>query len=891
MAPAGCLTACFCNTICKSIDSRGRPSYVARAMLIRRSALLCCAVLLAAAPTLGGEYQAPELVKTTEVKRPAAGGSPAQDHVLVEFTVTATGQVQDVAVLESAGEAWDQAVRESMASWEFRAARHEGVPAPARMRLSLKLLAPGVDAGASPVAEDAGAPDAGAPLDTVAPPNEPPAIDAGAALVEVLDAGHPSHELSTTVSARSPPKSRGASDVTVDVGALKAVPRASGGDFLKLAPGILLTNEGGEGHPERIFLRGFDAKEGQDLELTVDGVPVNDSGNLHGNGYADLNFIIPELVESLRVIEGPFDPRQGNYAVAGSADYQLGLGQRGLTMKGAFGSFNTGRLTLLWGPESTSSRTFGGVQLSRSDGFGQSRASQSARAAAQYEGRLSDSLTWRVAAIGYASAFRSAGVIREDDLRAGRVGFYDTYDARQGGEAARFSFSTELHYHQGGFTAHQELAVVGRSSRMRENFTGFLTDVQLPRQSAHPQRGDLLDRATDAWTLVGRGYGRLRGQLLGRTQELELGYFARYDTTAGQQQRLLAGADTFVPYAKDLDLEAKLTDVGLYADANVNLTGWLALRGGVRADVLTYVVQNDCAATDVRRPSTTNPPGDASCLSQRDFGLYREPTERASAFGAAVMPRGTLLVGPFNGLTFTASLGDGVRSMDPQFVNQGRETPFAAIRAWEGGALWGGKLAGEKLDLSARAVVFGTRVDKDLIFSEQEGRNVLGGATNRLGGLVQARLRGPAFDVAAHGTYVQSRFEDTGFLVPYVPDLVLRFDGALFGDLPWRPLGAPVKATGGLGITYVGQRALPFGQRSDVIFVMDASAEVSWRWVTVGVTAQNLLNTQYRLAEFNFASDFRTTPPFPTLVPVRHFTAGAPLTVLATLGVTLGGGR
>ena len=47
-------------------------------------------------------------------------------------------------------------------------------------------------------------------------------------------------------------------------------------------------------------------------------MPINESGNLHGNGYADTHFIIPELVQSLRVVEGPFDPRQGNYAVAGS---------------------------------------------------------------------------------------------------------------------------------------------------------------------------------------------------------------------------------------------------------------------------------------------------------------------------------------------------------------------------------------------------------------------------------------------------------------------------------------------------------------------------------------------------------------------------------------------
>jgi hypothetical protein len=57
----------------------------------------------------------------------------------------------------------------------------------------------------------------------------------------------------------------------------------------------------------------------------------------------------------------------------------------------------------------------------------------------------------------------------------------------------------------------------------------------------------------------------------------------------------------------------------------------------------------------------------------------------------------------------------------------------------------------------------------------------------------------------------------------------------------------------------------------------------------VGVSALKLFDTRYRLSEFNFASDFRSTPPYPTLVPVRHFTAGAPRTVLLTVAFTLGG--
>ena len=832
-------------------------------------ALLCAAIALA------GEVQPPSVISRVEAQVPVGVDPPTQGHVLLEFTINPDGRAVDIAVIESAGPSWDEASTSALAQWIFRPASHEGVAIESRTRLTFSMPWPG-DVS----------PDAGMRAD--APALEP---DAGVVMiVEEVDAGHPAHEMSTIVLGRTLPRSRGPSDFHFDLGEQRVVPRKNAAEFLKLAPGILLTNEGGDGHPQRIFLRGFDAREGQDIELSIDGTPINDSGNLHGNGFADTNFIISELVEGFRVVEGPFDPRQGNYAVAGSADYQMGLAQRGLTVKGTVGTFNSQRLVLLWGPRNQSSHTYAGVQIGRSDGFGQNRGSQSARAMLQYEGTLSETTTFRLAANGYATQFKTAGVVRQDDLVNGRLGFYDTYDVRQGGDTQRFSVSADLHNHEGNFTNHHQVFATYRSSRLLENFTGFITDTQEPQQTPHDQRGDLVDRDITAVTVGAKGYGRYRTRVMNRPQEIELGYSARFDVTGGQQQRILAGADSNTPYRKNIDLDSKLSDLGLYADGNLSLFDWLVLRGGLRADLFTYSVQNNCAVQSVRRPSVSDPPGDASCLSQRDFGLPREPTERVSATGAAFMPRASLLLGPWKSVTFAASYGSGVRSIDPQFVNQNRDTPFASIRAWEGGASYvKERLHSDALDVSARAVIFGTRVDKDLIFSETIGRNVLGGATTRLGGMLQARVRGGFFDLSGHATYVTSRFDDTGLLVPYVPDLVTRADAAFFGNLPFEVMGSAVRASAGVGMTFVGRRALPLGQRSDVIFVTDINLEVTWRFVTVGVGATNLFNTRYRESEFNYTADFRTTAPYPTLVPGRLFTAGAPREVFLTVAFNIGG--
>jgi iron complex outermembrane receptor protein len=632
-------------------------------------------------------------------------------------------------------------------------------------------------------------------------------------------------------------------------------------------------------------LRGFDAREGQDVEIRVNGDVVNQAGNLHGNGYADLHFVIPELVESLRVIEGPYDPRQGNFAVAGSADYELGLARRGLTAAVDLGSFGTRRALLLWGPPHGNSHNFGGVELYQTDGFGQNRDARRATALGQTETKLGDDGIVRLTAGLYLTDYHAAGVIREDDYEAhlrdpatGK-GFYDTYDFGQGGAASRaFVLASLETQHDDGVTVHHQLSVTAQTLRLRDDFTGFLLDQQTPFQQPHPQRGDLIDLESDAVTAQLQGFARSHRAWL----DLELGYFARVDRTSGQAYRDEAANGH--PYAKDSDLDATLGDLGLYASVDANPVGRLIVRGGVRSDLLTYNAIDNCAVHGVAHPSRLDPPGDTSCLSQEGFGDHREPVQRATTAGAVVLPRISLLYGPIAGLTPSLSYGEGVRSIDPSYITQDVATPFARIRSFDAGATAGTATTAAAVTL--RASVFRTHVDRDLIFSETAGRNVLAGGTTRTGGSLSGRLTRGWLDENASVTVVRSTFDDTGNLIPYVPDVVVRSDTVASADLPWRVIAAPLRALGGLGLSYIGPRALPFGERGDPIVTLDGSASLTWRRLTLGLTAQNLLDARYRLGEYNDASDFHSQGQ-PTLTVARQFTAGAPRTVLFHLEASL----
>lgn len=724
------------------------------------------------------------------------------------------------------------------------------------------------DAGITSEVTSRGAAPSTQPTATPASPNVPPPSVASD-LTEPAGAA--------TVRSRVAP-SRGAGDVPITVGALAQVPMSNASDALRLAPGIFLSNGLGEGHAEQVFLRGFDARIGQDLEFQVNGVPINEPAHPHGQGHADTHFIIPELIESVRVLEGPFDPHQGDFAVAGSAQFNLRLPTRGAFVRYRYGSYDTHRLVALWGPEGESPGTFGGAELATSAGYGSNRGYERASGNAQYEGRAG-SLVWRVMLTTYATRYRSAGVLRDDDYRAGRVDFYGTYDPTQGGESTRHQVSAEVESTREASVFRALAWATLRTFRLRENFTGFLLDAQRPWQSPHGQRGDAIDQAASSFDVGARASARYRATVGGYAQSVEAGLYARHVGVDSSQSRLRAGTD--VAYRADFDLANAFSNVALYLDGELRFWRWLTLRGGVRADLFQYDALDRCAVRDV---SVRGAPLDAACLSVDRAG-YRLPTERRSAGAVAVQPRATLLAGPWRGVTVTLSGGIGSRSADPVYLGNDQQGPFSPIAATEVGVVFDRRL--EPAQLSARALFFYTHVGQDLVFDEQQGRNSLASGTSRMGALAAARLTGSWFDVSAHATWARATYDDTGYLVPYVPELVLRLDASATRPLPLRLRDRAFTATASVGVTYVAPRALPLSERGDEVFTLDAQASLRWTHFELGVAAQNLLDARYQWGQFNYVSDFHSSD-FPTLVATRHFSAGPPRMLFLVLTLHLG---
>jgi len=114
-------------------------------------------------------------------------------------------------------------------------------------------------------------------------------------------------------------------------------------DILRIIPGLFIAQHAGGGKAEQIFLRGFDIDHGTDINISVDGMPVNLVSHAHGQGYADLHFLIPETIEKINFDKGPYFSNKGNLATAGFVEFNTKEFLKDNSIKLETGQFNSQR--------------------------------------------------------------------------------------------------------------------------------------------------------------------------------------------------------------------------------------------------------------------------------------------------------------------------------------------------------------------------------------------------------------------------------------------------------------------------------------------------------------------------------------------------------------------
>lgn len=643
----------------------------------------------------------------------------------------------------------------------------------------------------------------------------------------VVDAGVVEPVRQTTVRAARPAHT--ASETVIPRDVIEAAPRSGATDLLRLVPGVVASQHSGEGKAQQLFLRGFDAVHGQDVELNVGGLPVNQSSHVHALGYADLNWLIPAVVREVKVTEGSARAFQGDFAVAGTVRYELGLEEPGVTVAVGTGSFNRHRVFLgLRAPDQE--QTFAALEYVQGDGVGQGRDFERLSAIGQAVFQL-DHLKLRALASTYGTRFSSPGVVRLDALAPGDASFFQAFGAGQGGTSARHQLLLGAEVaHDGSRTALEGFAqAIGQT--LKNNFTGFMLD----------RDGDGLAQAQDTRTLGLRFTHARHVHLFDHLLAVDVGASVKRDDVTQSQRsyRERDGAED------ETQFESTIGQTLLSAWGEVAWVpeGWRLMVGG-RVDALHVAVDGREAF------------GPRAGLK---VGVERALGERARVF---------------------LNYGDGFRTPQARQLSSGERAPFVEVH--------GGEL-GFKVELerwSARALGFGSFVSDDFFFDHGLGTTRFIGATLRVGGQLGVTAR-PAegFLVSLDFTGAHAQLVQSQSLLPYFAPVVARLDSS------WgRPLGSlggwVVTPSVGVGATLLGPRPLLYGAWSQTVFLVDARVGMRVGPLELVLDVQNALDSRWRDGEFVFASNWsqRSTA---SVLPARQFTAGAPRTVMLSLEVHL----
>lgn len=633
-----------------------------------------------------------------------------------------------------------------------------------------------------------------------------------------------------------------ASETRISGEGLNARPASRVGEVLEAVPGLIVTQHSGEGKANQYFLRGFNLDHGTDLAITVDGMPVNMRTHGHGQGYADINFLIPELVQSVNVRKGPYFADQGDFASAGAVgiDYlnklpknlaELTFGGFGYQRALAAGSTAVGEGSLLAAFEANKYNGPWDVPDNVRKLNGVLRYSQ---------GTATDGFT--LSAMAYSNGWNSTDQVAQRATEQGVIGRFGSLDPTDGGTSSRFSLSSNW-AQSGDFGQSKVSAYVIRSSmQLFNNFTYVLDD---------PVNGDQFSQL-DRRTLYGFDASHsFNGRFAGIETQTRIGLQTRADDIHvglfRTQQR------TTLSTVREDNVQEN--SVGVWADSTARWTDWLRTTVGVRQDYFAGHVSSD----------TPQNSGDASAtMTSPKAGIVLGPWSRTEFYGNAGFG---LHSNDIRGATITVDPNDKITPLDrvPLLVRSKGAEIGIRTRAIEG--------------LTSSLAVFVLDFDSELLFVGDAGTTEPSRPSRRVGVEWTNRYKVNTWmkldlDVA----YTRAHFTDfdpAGDRIPGAPAVVAS-GGVTFGaETGW---------FGALRARYFGPRPLieDDSVRSLQSLIFNARAGYKFdNGLRLQLDVLNLFNAQTNQIEYYYVSRLPGEPI--DGVADRHVHPAEPLAVRLTL--------
>lgn len=633
-----------------------------------------------------------------------------------------------------------------------------------------------------------------------------------------------------------------ASAMTIGGADVNARPFSRPGEALEAVPGLIVTQHSGEGKANQYFLRGFNLDHGTDLAISVDSMPVNMPAHGHGQGYADINFMIPELIQSVHVRKGPYFADVGDFGAAGSVaiDYvnklpnniaELTFGSFGYRRALAAGSTAVGAGTLL--------AAFEGVGY---DGpWNVPDNVRKLNGVMRYgQGTATDGFT--LSAMAYSNGWNSTDQVAQRAIDQRVIGRFGTLDATDGGISSRFSLSGNWagssEYGQSKINAY----AINSSLRLYNNFTYFLDDPVHGDQFSQMDRRTVYGfNASHAFDMrVGGIETQTRVGLQARGDDIRVGLFKTF-------QR-----ETLSTVREDSVREG---NVGLWADTTARWTDWLRTTIGIREDYFAGRVLSD---------TPVNSGNAEASMTSPKVGIVLGPWYRTEFYGNAGYG---LHSNDIRGATITVDPIDKVTPQDrvpPLVRSKGAEIGIRT-KAVEG--------------LTSSLAVFVLDFDSELLFVGDAGTTEPSRPSRRVGVEWTNQYKVlPWMQLDLDVAYTRARFTDfdpAGNFIPGAPAWIASGGVTFGGETGW---------FGALRGRYFGPRPLVEDDsvRSQASLIFNARAGYKFdNGLRLQLDVLNLFNARTNQIEYYYLSRLPGEPIGG--VADRHVHPAEPLAVRLTL--------
>lgn len=612
-------------------------------------------------------------------------------------------------------------------------------------------------------------------------------------------------------------------------------------EILRMVPGLFIGQHAGGGKAEQLFLRGFDLDHGTDINISVDGMPVNMVSHAHGQGYADLHFVIPELIEKVNFNKGPYFADKGNFTTAGFVEFKTKDYLKNDFVKLEAGQFNTFRgiagvnLLKTTGEKRNQSLYFAGEASYSKGYFNHPQNFSRLNTTLKYHGNISENHSLTASITGFTSKWNASGQIPNRGVEQGIVGFFGAIDPNEGGETSRYNANIELLSNlNNGATFRNQIYYSKYFFELYSNFTFYKED---------PINGDQIRQKEN------RNIGGYNGVY---QKEFLIGSL-KTETKTGVQLRYDAVNNIELTRTKDRTINIKEISLGnvnelntaAYYSQKILFTDQLELTGALRLDYFHNRYYDKLANQDLSSNSSIISPKlnlNYRLNNNVQLYLYNGKSFHSNDTRVAVQENGKKVLPPAYGTDF-----GGIFKLGNNF--------FLQTALWY---LW---------------------LDQEFIYVGDEGVVEAGGQTKRFGLDISTRYEiiknlYADLDLSLANPRAIGVAKEENYLA-----LAPRFTSV--GGLTYRKQNG---WNGSLRYRYMADR--PANETYSVVakgyFITDGAVHYSTRKWEAGLTIQNLLNTKWKETQFDTESRLKNeTSP----VSEIHFTPGTPFS--ARLNFTL----